>query len=1152
MKLTVFFLLVGTLAVSAKGHGQLINLSGKNLPLTQAFKQIQQQSGYDFIYTSELVEKGGTATVSLKNATLHQALDACLSDKPLTYIIEGKTIIIKARPLPAQGSIELSPPIDVHGSIVNEKNEPVAATISVKGSSKITGTDNDGNFLLKGIDPGATLVISGVNIETFEIKVGGRTELQLRAATKVVQGQNVTIEVNTGYQKIPKERATGSFTFLNEEKLDQRIAPDILSKLEGITNGLAFNKDPDGTSNLRIRGESTLFGNPQPLIVVDNFPYSGDISNINPNDVESVTLLKDAAAASIWGVQAGNGVIVITTKKAKLNEPLRVEFNLSTTISEKPNLGYLRPMSTNDYIDLEKYLFSQGYFDAGLADANLPAVSSVVEILNKQRNGVISPTEANSQIDALRGNKWEKDVLKYVYQVPVSQQYQVNLSNGNDKANYYLSAGFDKKSGEVAASGRRRFTLNTYANFRPVKGLELSVGAWMADAANFDHGLSGLPVRSPYTKLVDAQGNLINMPLRRQDFEDTIQQHGFLDWHYYPLATNNIQVDSKSFETRLSANLGYHFKNGLGIQFLYQYQRNDGEDDIYRGPESYFVRDLYNTFAIVDASGNFVGSNFNNQQLGRGLLDVQTNKVAAHYGRATIDYNHSWLRNMVSAVAGVEVNEVLKTGGSQRSWGYDQVTGSSVFPDLFNYYPTYPNMGSAQIASPGAGFSSFGLLDRFRSWFANASYTYNNRYTFSASGRMDGSNYFGVETNKKTIPLWSTGVKWDISKEPFFHLSHVPQLSLRATYGFSGNLDRSIAAVTTIQYKKFPDFTTNLPYAVINNVPNPELRWERVGMLNVALDFSSRKNIVSGTIEYYHKTGKDLIGDALVDPTTGVSMIRGNFSAMVAHGLDVQFTTKNINRTFKWTTTLDFNYVSDRVTDYDPPVYSSQSIINAYSFVYPMVGSPLYSIYSYKWGGLDPATGGPRLILGDTINKAYTTSALSSSSRQDLIYSGRFHPPIFGSLLNNFSWKNWSLAVNVTYKLDYYFRRRALSYYNLYSSWQRGGADYANRWQHPGDELTTDIPSFVYPFNSARDQYYRSSDAIVEPGDHLRLQFVNLAYRLERKKNAGLPFRKMEFSIYVNNVGILWRANKYGIDPDFQTADYPAPRTYSFSIRATF
>jgi TonB-dependent SusC/RagA subfamily outer membrane receptor len=320
MKLTFILLTAAFLQVSAKGHSQTVTFSGKDVPLLKVFTAIKSQTGYVFFYDANLLREAKPVTIDLKNAPLEKALEQTFIDQPLSWTIINKTITISKKitgSVLAEADISLPPPpIEVKGIVINENGEPVLATILVKGKSSGTNTNSKGEFLLADVEENTILVISGVNIETIEVRVNGRSDLGVITARIKVTQSDVVI-LSTGYQDLPKERVTGSFVKIDNQLVNRRVSTDILSRLDGITSGLIFNTNRRQANDISVRGRSTIFANDKPLIVVDNFPYDGDINNINPNDIESINILKDAAAASIWGARAGNGVIVIVTKKGR-------------------------------------------------------------------------------------------------------------------------------------------------------------------------------------------------------------------------------------------------------------------------------------------------------------------------------------------------------------------------------------------------------------------------------------------------------------------------------------------------------------------------------------------------------------------------------------------------------------------------------------------------------------------------------------------------------------------------------------------------------------------------------------------------------------------------------------------------------------------
>ncbi|MBO9682944.1 MAG: SusC/RagA family TonB-linked outer membrane protein [Flavisolibacter sp.] len=1159
MKLTAIILLSACLQVSARGEAQAVNLHEKNASLEKVFAEIRKQTGYFFWYDLNELKRAKPVSISVTNASVEEALILCFKDQPLSYTIVDKTVIVKPNKTAAivNNNELLSQLIDVKGRIVNDKAEPVIVTVSIKGTKEATTTNDNGEFVLKNVDENATLIVSGVSIETYELKVNGRTDLAtISVRMRIMSLDNIM--VSTGYQTIPRERATGSFGQPNERMLESRVSTNILDKLDGITSGLLFNKNTvksqNGTPDLSIRGRSTLFANDQPLIVVDNFPYSGDISNINPNDVASITLLKDAAAASIWGVRAGNGVVVITTKKGRFNQPLKIGFNTNISLGQKPNL-YYDPSSIkpSDFIDVEMHLFQQGRYDADLGNTwENPPISPIVEILAKKRAGIISDADATAQINTLRNYDVRRDIQKYFYGKSINQQYALNLSGGNSEGAYFVSAGFDKNKSDLVGNRYDRITLASNASFTPIKNLELTTGvnySWSRITAN--NTLSNLFTGGPYTHIYPyAQlSNETGQPLPiiksyNAEYVEQAPSMGFLDWSFYPLRELSLS-DNQSTGTDIRINTGikYSFFSGLSGEVRYQYQKHDIGNRDYRDKTTFFTRNLINQYA--DFNGGVVLA-FHIPD--GGILYLSNSDIISHNARGQLNFSHNWKKSSLSALGGADITETSGELNSSTYYGYNDKFATYQPVDNTTTFNLNP-LGSGTIPS-GLGLSS--TIDRFRSYFGNIAYTYLNRYTLSGSGRIDASNYFGVETNQKSVPLWSAGVKWDIDKEAFYHVSWLSNLSFRATYGFNGNLDRTLTGITTIQYANESNQWITLPFSTLLRVGNPQLRWEKIGIANIGIDFSNKNRSLNGSIEYYFKRGIDLIGDQPFAPSTGIQQFRGNYANIKGKGIDLQLTSQNINRAIVWSTTFLFSYATDKVTQYNVKQANISNYVGAadgtQGAVIPLVGKPVFGVYSYRWGGLDPSTGDPIGYINKIQSKDYTM-LINPTDLENIVYSGPGRPVMFGGIGNRISYKGFALDFNISYKLGYYFRRSSLSYSALFDRWE-GHSEYQERWQQPGDEKNTNVPSMIYPADPNRDFFYQYSEATVEKGGHIRLQDISLSYDLQMKTGGKANGNRIQFYIYASNIGIIWRANKKGLDPEYPIG-IPPSKAIALGVKAT-
>ncbi|RKR82865.1 TonB-linked SusC/RagA family outer membrane protein [Mucilaginibacter gracilis] len=1138
-----------------------ISIDVEKKTLKETLDQVSKQAHVGIIYSNARGVLKNPVTIHAKDQPVSKVLNDLLSPLTLTYEIIGDQIVVKfdnisSRP-PSQGQ-PVKQSIPIKGKVTDDKGSPLpGATIKIKDGPALATTDSNGEFEISNVSDSTVLQISFVGYLTKEIVVTNANYLTISLKNGSNQLNEVSV-VSTGYQNIPKERATGSFSQPIKTEFEARVATDVLSKLNGITSGLLFNANTTAARNgidINIRGRSTIFANDQPLVVVDNFPYSGDINNINPNDVESVTVLKDAASASIWGVRAGNGVIVITTKKGKLNQSLKIGFNANITVFDKPDLNYNpNQLGASSFIGLEQFLFGKGYYDSNLTNTSTyPVISPAVELLAANRAGSLSSNDLASQLNTLRGINVNDQLSNYFYRKATNQQYALTLSGGSDKATYYLSTGYDNNLPGLKGNTNQRITINSLNTFYLVKNLELSAGLNIVQDYNkIDNTLSQFNTRVfPYSQIADASGNPLAIPFNySRNYVQSAPANGFLDWSYYPLkelgATNH---STKDLDIRLTTGLKYAFIPGLTGEIKYQYERSNSQDRDYQSQQTYFTRNYINQFSILN-NGQVTGYNV---PLG-GILSLANANMVTNNVRGQLNFNRTWGNNNVSAIAGYELSQTTVESNGSNLYGYNDDLATFINVDPTTSFPINPS-GSTSINS---GLGIGGTLSRIRSSFANAAYTYMDRYTLSGSARIDGTNYFGVATNQKNIPLWSAGAKWNIAKENFYTLDWLPVLALRASYGYNGNLDQSITGVTTFRYSNLATYLTNLNYAAISNIGNPDLRWEKTGITNLALGFGTKNNVLTGSLEYYFKKETDLLGYKTFPENSGITTLEGNYSDMTGKGFDLSLTSQNLKGSIKWTTTLLFSHATDKVTRYDVNPLTSTVVSSGSGIAVPVVGKSVFGIYSYKWDGLNGQTGNPVGFVNGTASENYATIT-TKTPISDLVYAGPARPTYFGGFNNRLSYKGFSLAVQINYKFGYYFRSPTINYYQITSSgsFLRVNRDFDNRWLKPGDEKNTNVPSLIYPSTQARDNFYQFSEATVEKGDHVRLQDISLSYDLNKSMFHRLPFNNIQLFIYANNIGVIWRANHKGLDPDAVPASgdintMPNPRSISFGLKGSF
>ncbi|WP_285058367.1 SusC/RagA family TonB-linked outer membrane protein [Pedobacter ginsengisoli] len=1151
--------------VSARGFGQKITLNEINAPIEKILQSIKSQSDYGFIYNVKDLNNH-KVTLKLKDATIEEAVKSLTKDLQLSYKIVNKDIVLTREEPSLLDKLfnvisNLVRDLTVRGVVKDQDGKPLPnASIRVKGKSAVINTNQNGEFEIRNVAEDAVLLVGYVGYKTLEIPVRGAViplEIKLEMQTGELEEVNVTY--NTGYQTLPKERATGSFTIIDNKTLNQQIGLNILKRLDGVTNGVLFNtnrgnSNPQNQTKISIRGLSTINGPLDPLIVLDNFIYEGDINNINPNDIENITVLKDAAAASIWGARAGNGVIVITTKKGRFSQKTRIDFNTNVLITERPDLFSVPQMQVKDYIEMEEFLFNKGYFNNQINGNNYRSLIPSVEIFLKRRNGLISKLDSANQIDVLKQIDTRKEYNKSFTRNEIAQQYSLAIRGGSEKNAYTASVNYDKNRNYLNAD-YEKINLSVNNTYKPTKKLEVNLSLYYTNS----EGKSGAPdfqilqtIASrnvSYLKFEDEGGSSLPVTnLYRNAYLDTAGAGKLLNWRYYPLDDykHNYQT-AKINEMIGNIGLTYTIFKPFSVSVKYQYQRQDTKGEGLADEESFYTRNNINLFSQLNRTTGIVKYNV---PMG-GILALSNSVLSAHNIRGQANLNQNWKNHAIYGIIGAEIREMENTGNSSTIYGYKGLPLIYTNVDYINTYRTFVD-GSFQSVPGGPSLSSG--TNRFVSLFSNFSYVLLDKYTVSASARKDGSNILGVNTNDKWKPLWSAGLSWDITKEKFYKLNWLPTFKIRTTLGSSGNVDLSRSALP-ISFNISPSANSAFPSTRITTLNNPELRWEQSKQFNFGFDFALKNAIISGGVEFYIKKGTDLYGPTPFDYTAwgGGKEITKNVANMKGHGIDAIIKSVNMNRSLRWETTFLLNYNNSKTTAYFiSSAQTGTSLFGAGRAISPVIGKPLYAIAAYKWAGLD-IEGNPQGFLNGEKSKNYMALAAEISKNgiasESAVFIGSTVPVTFGSIGNSFSWKGVFMDFNIVYKFGYYFKRPALQYSAL-AEMGAGHIDYESRWLKPGDETRTNIPSFQYPIDSRRDAFYAASEINVLKADHIRLQFVNVGYTFSRPTKREL-FSQLQAYVNISNIGILWRSNKDNLDPDYPGLTVPS-KGFAIGLKGNF
>lgn len=1037
--------------------------------------------------------------------------------------------------------------IAIQGAVVSLQKSNISALTNPEGRYRL---------LIKRSDTDDTLSVRYIGYEPFNQSVslarGGHFDINLERKNTILE----EVEINTGYQTQKRRSSTGSVELISKEELGYGTGANLLDRIEGLFSGATFDRtnynfngipqQPD----LTVRGASSLMAETFPLIVVDNFPFEGALEDINPDDIENITILKDAAASSIWGVKAGNGVLVITTKKGKLNQPLTIDVGTNLMVGGKPDLFSEQIVSAADFIEMETFLFDNGFYTNQINDSRKPPLSPVIHLLLQHERNEIDRAELEKQFGILRNRDVRNDFLKHVYRNPVESNTTFNMRGGGDKTTYSFTLGHNSNLYNMPMNARKRLTARYNQSYRPIDNLSISTDLAYTYLTTSQYNSSNMIGYNqmlvngkklyPYAQLRDALGeNAVLYKDYDKSFIADNQSKVMRDWSFRPLdEMNNYGSKLQRDQIVAGLNLDYEFVKGVRFSVNSQFNRAISESSSYYEEESYFTRNIFNRFTYVS------DSEIENNVPKGGIMDKDNTKLWGYAFRSQLSASRTFGdRHSFEGLLGAEVREVNNSGDQRRNYGVYEDRNIYELVDFTATKRIFPVLGNRAFIPNRIGFGR--TSNRFVSFYSNFNYSLDERYYLSLSVRNDASNIFGVEMKNKWSPLWSVGGAWEVSRESFFKSNLIDYFKLRASFGYSGNVDSQIPAELVLQRVSYLDFYTNLPFNSIVSLQNPELRWEKVRTFNIAADWRMLNNQLAITIDYYRKKSMDLLGPAIVDPTLGVSAVTMNSAQLMGQGLDLSISANVRSGTWGWNGTIRAGYNKTTLDKYFArPQTVTSNAINAADFV----GKEYKVLTSLKWHGLTEDSGSPIGYIGEEPSTAYL-DILRNTPLDELVYHGSSIPRTSLLLRNTLKYKSWELGFTFSGQFFYFFRRNSIDYGQFFNRWE-GHADFANRWRKPGDEKTTNIPAFNYPVDTNREGFYALSEILVRRGDHLRLQDIRVAYRAAIN-NRKMGVRNIELFMMASNLGLIWTKNAEGIDPVYDSGIGPS-RTITGGLKVGF
>lgn len=1132
--LCLFYLTcIFTLPVNAFAQAVRFNISARQISLSEIFSMMkQQQKGLDFFYSNDEFNAGKKIDINVSNATLDELMKIILNDK-YTYELIDNHLVIKPRTSVKQLTAVKSDPHDIAGVVTDKAGSGIpGVVVKAKLAKTATVTDVNGRYAIHVHDDDV-LEFSFVGFEKQELSVKGKSRLDVLLKEDVAFLNEVVV---TGYQTLQRKNTTGAYASLNSEEISHRNNVTLDRLLEGTVPGLSVYKNVNGGNDLQIRGGSSLRAGTQPLFIIDGFA-----STILPdiNEIENVTVLKDAAAAAVWGAQAANGVIVITTKKGKQGK-LQIGYSGNTRITNRPDYDKLRRVDAPALIDYQKEQYDKGYIMAPIFDGSASGYSQSIGIFNDFDRGDISLDERDKRLAVLAGLSNKKQIDDLLLRPSVNQSHFFSLSGGSDKMQNFLSVNYKSDKSGVKGNNSDALTISNRNSYQVTNFLTLRTdlsATYTSGKTGYSGMSSGIRNLMPYQMLLNDAGNYVYDYSSFNKIEnDRLKGRGYLD-NGFNLLEENTLANNKTSGWGLRSRVGTDWKiiKGLSLSNDFLYEKTTSENKIQNNKDGYYVRNLVNYMTSVDNLGNPV----RNIPYGA-ILDLNIGDYRNYAIRNQLNYSNTFGgKHYINIIGGFDLRKSISQSNLQRQHGYNDALLSSL------------NIDAGKLAGQGidwwdgrnhtyvaSSYNGFGFNDtREYSFYSTLAYTFDERYTLSGSYRTDHSNLFGADPKFKKTPLWSVGGQWMINKENFFHSDLFSNLSLRMTYGLTGNFDRNGLSTTFLVATRFFNTIANDYVARLQTPPNPKLRWERSQTFNLGTDVGILKGRISMSLDYYRKYSYDLLGTQDLDPTVGLTNAYVNAAAMVNQGIELALKAGIINTTdFSWNSNLNLGYnknkiTRNRITDTNPAINRPKATV---AF---LEGYARESVWSYKWAGLDNE-GRPQVYDG-TGNKVYIPVEGS------LVYSGTARPKLTGGWSNTFRYKGFEAMAFLVFNYGHIVRREMPSMYGY--DWSGAyNNQVAQRWRQPGDELKTDIPA-IPQMKYLSDDYTRaaiySSNSIIN-ASFVRLREVQLGYNFNANLLKSTPFKSIRIVAQMNNL-YLFKKNKLGIDPEAVVASSPTDRNAS-------
>jgi TonB-linked SusC/RagA family outer membrane protein len=1169
--------------------------------LENALKKIEKQYRVSFVYDAAEINKDLDVEINDKSKSVALVLQQ-LSNYGIGYKLMGNKVILKKSAVTKKAAQN----IIIKGKVVEKRSgtanvDPIpGVTVTEKGTKNVVASGVNGDFQIN-VKEGATLVFTAVGYKMTEVKVGSQNNLQVVMEEDMGSLKEVVV---TGYQTLNKKLFTGSAVALKGADVKRDGITDVSRMLEGRVAGVSV-QNVSGTfgaaPKIRVRGATSISGDNKPLWVVDgviledvvnisneqlstgdaNTLIGSSVAGLNPDDIESFNILKDAAATAQYGARAMNGVVVVTTKKGKNTQgkPV-VSYTGNFTSYLKPSYSTFDIMNSADQMNVYIDMQQKGFLNQGTTanNANGGVFTKMFNELYKfdaatntfaLKNNAVSE-KAYLQRYANANTDWFDVLFKNSFQM----EHSVSINSGTEKSTMYASTSFFKDNGWTKGNDVKRFTSLLKGNYKisDKLSLELIGQASVRDQhAPGTLGRNSNPVFGQYDRDFDI--NPYSYALNTSRVLTPYDQNGNLEFFTRDYAPFNILHELENNTIGLTQ---IDFKGQLGVKYKLFKDLQYSFDGAYRFAKTNQEHKVTensnqaNAYRAGVAEKNSTIIN-NNRFLYRdpdnpnalpvsvlpfgGFYNTEDNNITNYYFRNSLEYNKVIREDHTINIFGTqELRYIDRQRKTFDGYGYQYDQGGVPYIDYrllkqnvesnFNYY----SMGYTR--------------ERFLNYSLRSAYSYKGKYNFNATGRYDGSNLLGESRTARWLPTWNISGAWNIDSENFMQKSSIINIlnraTLRATYGLTGNNASATnsSLILLAQSTRRPYLSEKETALYISALENSQLTYEKQYETNLGMDLGFLGDRITLTVDVYRRKGFDLIGPIRTSGIGGEQTKTANYANMSSKGIEFTLGAAILKKKdFSWNTQFNIAKTKSRITKLEnqPLVFD---LVRADGGA--LVGYPQRGLFSIDFAGLDHDFGYPSFINEN--GEKSTAVYLQSDVTKYLKYEGPVDPTLNGGYYNSFRYKNFSLSALVTFSAGNKVRLDP-AFKSGYSDLDATSNIFLNRWIMPGDETRTNVPAIIdqynvnqfdgYPYNN-----YNYSTERVADGGFVRLKTVSASYTFKPQFITKLGLSTSSLSFVANNLWLIYSDKALnGQDPEFFGSGgvaLPIPRQFTLSLKVGF